>query len=184
MPFRAGNSSARSIANRALCKFYGKTESEIIGKTDFDLMDENGARACRKTDEQTLLSNALLITEEVVRDALRQMLELFGYTVVCKNDGRESVDFYRNEISAKRHYVAMFFDLTIPGGMGGIDAIREVRTINMKIPVFVASGYADDPVMNNPAHFGFTASISKPFSIAALSEMLNKNLINCRPERY
>jgi len=54
------------IVNSALCKFYGKTESEIIGKTDFDLMDEKAAAECRKTDEQTLLSNDLQISEEVV----------------------------------------------------------------------------------------------------------------------
>ena len=66
MAYMKDKSFRHIIANRALCKFYGKTESEIIGKTDFDLMNENAASACRKTDEQTQLSNALLITEEVV----------------------------------------------------------------------------------------------------------------------
>ena len=32
--------------------------------------------------------------EAVVRDTFRQMLESLGYTVVCKNDGREAIDFY------------------------------------------------------------------------------------------
>jgi light-regulated signal transduction histidine kinase (bacteriophytochrome) len=49
-----------------LYKFYGKTEKEIIGKTDFDLMTEKEAVQCRKTDEQALLSTVPLITKEVV----------------------------------------------------------------------------------------------------------------------
>jgi hypothetical protein len=43
-------------------------------------------------------------------------------------------------------------------------------------PAAAASGYADDPVMKNPAAFGFTGSISKPFTIAELSKLLNKYL--------
>jgi CheY-like chemotaxis protein len=106
------------------------------------------------------------------------MLELLGYTVVCKNDGREAIDFYMNETRANRHFTAMIFDLTVPGGMGGIEAVAEIRKLNasMKIPVFVVSGYADNSVMKNPVEYGFTASISKPFTIAELSEMLNDHL--------
>ncbi len=71
----------------------------------------------------------------------------------------------------------MIFDLTIPGGMGGMEAVAEIRKLNKEIPVFVASGYADNSVMKNPVEYGFTASISKPFTIAELSEMLNKNMV-------
>ena len=70
----------------------------------------------------------------------------------------------------------MIFDLTVPGGMGGKDAVKEIRKIDSRIPVFVASGYADDPVMKDPVAFGFTAGICKPFRITELSEMLNKHI--------
>ncbi|HMD68794.1 MAG TPA: response regulator, partial [Chitinivibrionales bacterium] len=114
--------------------------------------------------------------EEVVRDALRQMLESMGYTVVCKNDGEAALDFYVSETKADQKFATMIFDLTVAGGMGGIEAIKKIRNLNKKIPIFVASGYTDDPVMKNPADYGFTASISKPFTMAELSEMLNKNM--------
>ena len=106
------------------------------------------------------------------------MLGAMGYTVVCKNDGRDAVDFYMSETKAGRKFAAMIFDLTVPGGMGGIEAVKEIRKLDAgaEIPVFVASGYADDPVMKNPVEYGFTASISKPFTMAELSEMLNKNI--------
>ena len=66
MAFLKDENFRHIIANLALCKFYGKTESEIIGKTDFDLMTEKAAAECRKTDEKTLLSSALQISEEVI----------------------------------------------------------------------------------------------------------------------
>ena len=58
--------------------------------------------------------------------------------------------------------------------MGGKAAIEEIRKINTKIPAFVISGYAEDPVIKNPTEFGFMASICKPFRKSELSEMLNK----------
>jgi PAS domain S-box-containing protein len=118
----------------------------------------------------------VLDDEEVVRDTLRTMLESLGYKVICENDGKDAIDAYVEETQAKQDIVAMVFDLTIPGGMGGKEAVAEIRKLNKVIPVFVASGYAENSVMKNPGEYGFTASISKPFTIAELSEMLNRHL--------
>jgi len=55
--------------------------------------------------------------EDAIRRTYREMLESLGFSVVCQNDGKAAVDFYRSEVEAKRSYAAMIFDLTIPGGM-------------------------------------------------------------------
>lgn len=114
--------------------------------------------------------------EEVMRETIRDMLMSLGYTVVCKDDGKDAVEYFASEIKVKREITGMIFDLTVPGGMGGKAAVEEIRLLNTEIPVFVASGYAEDPVMKNPAEYGFTASICKPFRRSELSEMLNKHL--------
>jgi len=62
--------------------------------------------------------------------------------------------------------------------MGGVEAAAEIRKFDSEIPVFVASGYADDSVMRSPSDYGFTASLRKPFTIAELSEMLTAHLKN------
>jgi two-component system cell cycle sensor histidine kinase/response regulator CckA len=94
---------------------------------------------------------------------------------ISKN-GREAVDFFLAELRAKRTLSAMIFDLTVPGGMGGKAAIEEIRKSDTDIPVFVASGYADDPITKNPTEYGFTASIFKPFVMSDLSDMLERHL--------
>ncbi len=114
--------------------------------------------------------------EEVMREAISDMLGSFGYTVVCKENGREAVDYFTGEIEDKRKVAGMIFDLTVPGGMGGQAAVAEIRKLNTEIPVFVASGYADDPVIKEPAEYGFTASICKPSRKTELMEMLGKYL--------
>jgi CheY-like chemotaxis protein len=60
--------------------------------------------------------------------------------------------------------------------MGGKETIKEIRKSDKKIPVFVASGYASDPILASPEKYGFTASIGKPFLLSELSELLIKYL--------
>jgi PAS domain S-box-containing protein len=114
--------------------------------------------------------------EEMVRDPLSKILVSLGYSVVCLKDGREALDFFIGETKAGRLFTGLIFDLTVPGGMGGKAAVAELRKLNAEVPVFVSSGYADDPVMKDPAVYGFTASLCKPFRIVELSQILEKHL--------
>jgi nitrogen-specific signal transduction histidine kinase/CheY-like chemotaxis protein len=119
----------------------------------------------------------LVMDDEVVmRETIRDMLASLGYTVVCTESGREAVDFFMAETTVKRMLSGMIFDLTVPGGMGGKAAVAEIRKVNGEIPVFVASGYAEDPIMKSPTEYGFTASICKPFTKAELSVLLTKSV--------
>ena len=138
-----------------------------------EAVEANGAAIVKHEGSGTII---VVDDEEILRITVRKMLESMGYAVVCKSDGKEAIDFFINETKANRRCAAMIFDLTIPGGMGGKEAIEAVRELDKEIPVFVASGYADNCVMMHPDDYGFTASISKPFTIAELSEMLSKHV--------
>lgn len=113
--------------------------------------------------------------EEVIRETIGGMLELFGYTVVFKNDGQALLEYVRKTIPDGQ-IKALILDLTIPGGLGGKEVIKELRHLAGTIPVFVMSGYGDDPVMADPLAYGFTASICKPMRHFEFSQMLNDHL--------
>jgi PAS domain S-box-containing protein len=98
MAFLKDDSCRHIIVNRALCKFYGKKESEIIGKTDFDLMAEKAAANCRKTDEQTLRSNDLQISEEVVGS---RYYETMKFPVTIAN-GKRGIGAYIRDITDRK----------------------------------------------------------------------------------
>lgn len=112
--------------------------------------------------------------EEVIRETLQNMLVSLGYSVVCKENGNDAVEFVIEEMVQGRNVSGAIFDLTVPGGMGGKVAVEEIRKLHSVTPVFVSSGYAEDPIMKDPAKYGFTASICKPFRKAELIEVLNK----------
>jgi signal transduction histidine kinase/ActR/RegA family two-component response regulator len=108
--------------------------------------------------------------QEIIRETTGKMLESFGYTVISKEDGASAVEYFEKN---RNNIKGMIFDLTIPGGMGGLEAVSKIRDIDKEIPVFVSSGYADNPVVSNPQKYGFTASISKPFTKKELMKVLN-----------
>jgi len=116
--------------------------------------------------------------EEVVRATVSAMLEMMGYTVICIDEGKAALDFYQKETGIGRQFSALFLDLTIPGGLGGKEIISELRKCSPDLTVFAMSGYADDNVMMSPAEYGFTASISKPFTIGQLSVILDNAFTN------
>jgi len=59
-------------------------------------------------------------------------------------------------------------DLTIPGGMGGKQAIVELLGINPKVKVIVSSGYTSDSILSNYKEFGFKGFLEKPFTLDSL----------------
>ena len=65
-------------------------------------------------------------------------------------------------------------DLTIPGGMGGGEAIRILRETDPEIKAIVSSGYSNDPIMAEYEQFGFSGVVAKPYTINQLSEVLSE----------
>jgi len=114
--------------------------------------------------------------EEFIRDVMATMLATMGYTPVESENGREALGLIEESREKGEPFCAAFFDLTIPGSMGGKEAIREVRKMVPDLPVFVASGYSDDPAMAWPQDFGFTDSIQKPYRLKDLADLLSRHL--------
>jgi len=81
-----------------------------------------------------------------------------------------------NAISLEEPFDAVIMDLTVPGGMGGIDAIGKIRETDPNIKAIVSSGYSNDPVMSNFGEYGFDAVIAKPYKPKELYEVLKEVL--------
>jgi PAS domain S-box-containing protein len=111
--------------------------------------------------------------DEMVRDMLIVMLRKLGYEARCAEDGEEAIKLYKEALAESRPFAAVIFDLTVPGGMGGKEAIRQLRAIDPQIKAIVSSGYSDDPIMANFQIYGFQGVITKPYRITELSKILS-----------
>ena len=116
--------------------------------------------------------------EEIIRDIAGEMLSYSGYHVTFAKNGEESIDFYKKEMETGIPFDFVILDLTIPGGMGGKEAIKKILQIDPKAKVIVSSGYSNDPVMANYKEYGFSGVIAKPFQLKNLQKAINSVFVD------
>jgi PAS domain S-box-containing protein len=114
--------------------------------------------------------------EQIVRDVSGDMLQALGYEVACAKTGMEAVELYCCAREENKPFQAVIMDLTIPGGMGGRDAVKKLLAVDPDVKAIVSSGYSNDPIMANYKKFGFKGVIIKPYNIDAFSKILREVL--------
>jgi DNA-binding NarL/FixJ family response regulator len=101
-------------------------------------------------------------------------LKLLGYDAAACNEGEESLRLYRQAQDDGEPFAAVIMDLTIPGGMGGKEAVARLLEIDPEARVIVSSGYSNDPIVSHFADFGFCGAVNKPYSIEQLGTVLRE----------
>jgi len=112
--------------------------------------------------------------ERMVREIATAMLSQLGYSVETAVDGEQAIEMYVEAKENGKPYAAVIMDLTIPGGMGGEEAVGTLLKYDPHAKSIVSSGYSTDPVMANYREYGFVAKAAKPYSLEVLSNVLGK----------
>ena len=97
------------------------------------------------------------------------MLARLGYEVVTVADGDEAIAAFGDARRAGRPMDVVVMDLTVPGGMGGAEALRALRAIDPAVRAVVTSGYSNDPVMSRYREHGFSGIVTKPYTVDELA---------------
>ncbi|UCD65450.1 MAG: PAS domain S-box protein [Deltaproteobacteria bacterium] len=118
----------------------------------------------------------LMDDEEMIRDFAKELLEYLGYDVEVARDGAEAVTLYQSADVNGIPFDAVFMDITVPGGMGGKEAIKEMLAIDPDVKAIVSSGYARDPIMSNYKQYGFVGVVPKPYNLEDMSKELHRVL--------
>lgn len=110
--------------------------------------------------------------DEMIRKISDKLLSNLGYKVILAADGHEAIDLYKRTMNSNDSIDGIIMDLTIPGGMGGKEAVQEILRIDPGAKVIVSSGYSNDPIMANYQQYGFCAAIAKPYQLKNLMKVL------------
>jgi CheY-like chemotaxis protein len=93
--------------------------------------------------------------------------------------GAAAIDLYMSRAQEGRPFDAVLLDLTVPGGMGGLDAARALLRLDPSAKCIASSGYSADSTMARPGEC-FVAVLPKPYSRAALAQVMNGILVRPR----
>lgn len=118
----------------------------------------------------------LMDDERIVRSLVSDILTHSGYKVQVTEDGADAVQAYVQELEAGAPFDVVIMDLTVPGGMGGHEALQHILMKDPYARVVVSSGYANDPALANYRQYGFMGMVSKPYQAEELTKVLNEVL--------
>ena len=114
--------------------------------------------------------------EVVLQELVGAMLEYLGYEVACAADGEAVLRLFAEARKAGRPFSAVILDLTVPGGMGGFEALQRLRVLDPDVRAIVSSGYSNDAIIANYRSHGFSGAIAKPYQMAELSNVIRRVL--------
>ncbi len=86
------------FVNKANQDFFGLSEQEIIGKTDFELMPEELAEECLKSDQRAIAENDIVTVEERSADRIFE-IQKFPVKLACQKVG---VGAFIRDITARK----------------------------------------------------------------------------------
>jgi PAS domain S-box-containing protein len=97
------------------------------------------------------------------------LLERLGFKATAVYDGAAAVAAYVEGLQKNEPFRLVFMDLTVPGGMGGREAMEELLKIDPHVRAIVSSGYSSDPVLSNYRAHGFRGMVPKPYKLTDLA---------------
>jgi PAS domain S-box-containing protein len=111
--------------------------------------------------------------EEILRELAQDMLDMLGYECVTCKEGVQACELYSQALQTGKPFSVVIVDLTIPGGMGGLETMKRLLKMDPGVKVIVASGYSSDPVVASYKDYGFAAAVPKPFSIQQMARAID-----------
>jgi len=128
----------------------------------------------KKTTKHSGSGKILIMDDQKpILKMLSRILNRMGYSTESAIDGKKVIEMYSKVYNTKDSFDLVILDLTIPGGMGGIETIMELLKIDPNVKAVVSSGYSNDPIMANYKKYGFCGVVPKPYTKNQLAEVLN-----------
>jgi len=114
--------------------------------------------------------------DEVIRKISRKLIGALGHDVEVAEHGPAALEKYQSANISGHPFDIVILDLTIRGGMGGVETIQELLKVDPKVKAIVSSGYSDDMAAVNYLSQGFKASLKKPYDVDALKNAIHAML--------
>ncbi|HEX7715521.1 MAG TPA: MEDS domain-containing protein [Bacillota bacterium] len=181
---KTGNGLGLSTSYSIIKKHGGYLEVESapgIGTTFYILLpainqELNLKESPRKIEAGGDAKILLMDDEDTIRNIGGEMLSCFGYRVTLAGNGQEAVGLYKQAKEIGEPYDAVIMDLTVPGGLGGIETMAILRQVDPDVKAIISSGYAGNPVMSDYERYGFKGVVIKPYKFDELNKVLHQVL--------
>ncbi len=114
--------------------------------------------------------------EEIVRSALSDILELYGYTAVSAGDAYTAIQMFP-ALCAQPGVHVVILDLMMPG-INGIETMHRLAALDPDAQFIISSGFDRDEIAARfhyvSAEGGRVHFLQKPYSMAAIATLIEQ----------
>lgn len=103
----------------------------------------------------------------------RTVLQGAGFQVIEARSADQALDICQEESLAGREISLIVLDLTLPGGMTGLEMLEKLKEMGSGIRVVASSGYFDESAAQAAQRKGFTGILPKPYSAEKLLKVVS-----------
>lgn len=154
------------------------TSPDVSGRSEDRLQTSDaGLSGYMNANYKSLHGNGRILVmddEEALRDLASTLLSHFGYRPGVARDGEEAITIYKEAAAQNDPFAVVIMDLTIPGGLGGVETIARLHDIDPFVVAVVSSGYSADPVVANFRQYGFAGILTKPYTAKEMCGIIKK----------
>ena len=126
-----------------------------------------------KLDGGDRKQTVLVVEDEPdLRKINTEIISRIGYSVIAAGTAREALNMIKDMPSLD----AAFLDMSLPGGMNGIDLAKELRSLHPELKILFTSGYVPDQNISDLATIDHDGLFRKPVPFADLTERLKEVL--------
>jgi two-component system cell cycle sensor histidine kinase/response regulator CckA len=118
----------------------------------------------------------LMDDDESILEVTSELLRHLGHIVECAADRGAALQAYEQNLHDGHPFDLVIMDLTVPGGMGGREAVAHLLVMDPEASAIISSGYSDNLVMANYGQYGFKGVMPKPYHIEEMSSEIERVL--------
>ena len=138
----------------------------LVEKTPLD------APGSRFSDAPARGSILFIDDESILRDAVREMLTLIGYTVTTGVDGEDALSLFASDVN---RFDLIILDMKMPG-ISGLECYRKMKELQPEVRVLLSTGYSVEGDRQALLDEGFVGIIQKPYISSELAEAVRAAL--------
>lgn len=124
------------------------------------IQQEGGRRVLVVDDDQGVLAMT------------RAILDATGFKAIPATSGEQAIQIYQQSINEGSAIELVLLDLTLPGGMNGLETLASLREIDEHVQVIATSGYFDESAAQGARRRGFVGILPKPYTAERLMKLV------------
>ncbi|MDX2226800.1 MAG: PAS domain S-box protein [Verrucomicrobiae bacterium] len=114
--------------------------------------------------------------DAIIATTVSKALEKMGVHALTVASGEECLEAYAHCLQIGNTVSLLILDITIRGGMGGVETLRRLLEKYPDIQAVAHSGYSESDAMNRYGEFGFVAALRKPTSFRDIQQLCERFL--------